>query len=174
MLGICAEISGPSIETWTLTNKQKSVNAINTFYCKPVFRFEMQREMCTISIHAGFVLINQWVSSHNLKKTGVMIAEWHIHQEFLISTAFLNLLRKDSGGNAFWTCTLVRQSYINTAVGSSLHLCVGVDPIPPEWKVSNSGDQVSLRLQSPTICASFPCTVESPSFNFLCWISCVL
>jgi hypothetical protein len=88
-----------------------------------------------------------------------MIAEWHIHQEFLISTAFLNPLRKNSRGHGFWTCTLDRQSYIKTAVGSYLHLSVGVDPIAPEWKVSNSGDQVSLRLQSPSICASFACTV---------------
>lgn len=59
MLGICAEISGPTIETWTLINKQKSVDVISIFYCERVFRFEMQRELCTISIHAGFVLINE-------------------------------------------------------------------------------------------------------------------
>lgn len=157
MPGICAKISGPSIETWTLINKLKSVDVINTFYCEPVFRFEMQRELCTISIHAGFVFIKEYPLS--LKKNGIMIAEWHIHQEFLNHTAFLNLLRKDSGGHAFWTCTLDGHSYIKTAVGSPLHLSVGVHPIAPESKVSNSGDQVSLRLQPPSICASFSCAV---------------
>lgn len=157
MLGIFIKISGPSIETWTLFNKQKSVDVINIFYCEPVFRFEMQCELCMISIHASFVLIKEYPLS--LKKNGIMIAEWHIHQEFLNDTAFLNPLRKDSGGHAFWTYTLDRHSYIKTAVGSALHLSVGVDPIAPESKVSNSGDQVSLRLQPPSICASFSCAV---------------